>query len=53
VFATGVLAAVVLDCAFACVVSMQAARATGRQAMRIHRLALIIGGSPLRAAGSD
>jgi hypothetical protein len=30
---------------------MVAARTTGRQAIRIHRLGRIIGGSPLRAAG--
>jgi hypothetical protein len=46
VFATGVFAGVFADCAFVCVISMLAARATGRQAIRIQRVALIIGRSP-------
>jgi hypothetical protein len=41
-FATGVRAEVFVDCAVACVISMVAASATGRQATRIHRVARII-----------
>src|ERR1700742_919611 len=48
VFATGVLA-VLAACAFACGISMLAARATGRQAIRIHRLVLVIVRSPFCA----
>src|SRR5258708_10125526 len=41
-----VLLVLLAVCAFPCVNNMLAARATGRQSIRIHRLALIIGGSP-------